>query len=105
MPPCMKRELFHSCLDKADTQTMSTSNFDFIVASNPSFCTIWPETDRAKSWFLEFTEGNLLPSGDGFAVEYRYIRDICNAILDEGFSIQKEGHAMVRSAEGELVLE
>lgn len=84
---------------------MNTSNFDFTVSSNPSFCKIWPENDRATTWFREFTEGELLASGDGFAVEYRYIRDLCNAILDHGFSIQKDGLTMLRSADGELVLE
>jgi len=84
---------------------MSESNFDFIVASNPSFCTIWADNEIAASWFREWTEGELRPYGDGFAVEYRYIHDLCNGILDAGFTITKDGKTMVRSSEGELVLE
>jgi len=84
---------------------MSEIAFDFTVSSNPSFCTIWPETEAARSWFREWTEGDLLPNGDGFNVEYRYIRDLCNGILDQGFTITKDGRAMVRSSDGELILE
>ncbi len=84
---------------------MSTPNFDFTVSSNPSFCTIWPETNQAFSWFLEVVEGDLLECSDGFAVEYRYIRDICCAILERGFSITKDGLTMLCNADGELVLQ
>ncbi len=84
---------------------MSDAGYDFTVTSNPSFCTVWAETDRARAWFLEWTEGELLPSGEGHAVEYRYIRDLCNGMLDAGFTITKDGKSMVRDSEGELVLE
>ncbi len=84
---------------------MSETNFDFTVSSNPSFCTVWPETDAAREWFREWTEGNLLGDGESFHVEYRYIHDLCNGMLDHGFTITKDGKSMVRSADGELVLE
>ena len=58
---------------------MSDAGYVFTVTSNPSFCTVWAETERARAWFLEWTEGELLPTGEGHAVEYRYIRDLCNA--------------------------
>lgn len=79
--------------------------FDFTISSNPSFCTVWPETDAAREWFREWTEGNLLGDGESFHVDYRYIRELCNGMLDHGFTITKDDKSMVRSAEGDLVLE
>lgn len=83
---------------------MGSLVFDFTVASNPSFCSVWPETEAAQEWLREHLEGESL-TGDGYYVDYRYIRDLCNGILDHGFTITKDGHLMVRSSDSELVLE
>lgn len=84
---------------------MTDSDYDFTVSANQSFCKVWPENERATEWFREWTEGDLLKSGDGFAVEHRYIQDLCHGILEAGFTITKDGKTVLRSAEGDLVLE
>ena len=66
---------------------------------------VTPSTDRALAWFREWTGGELVGFGEGFAVELRNIQDLCHGMLDAGFTVEKEGMSMVRSAEGDLVLE
>lgn len=80
-------------------------NHDFSIYADRSIALATPQNERARHWFLEFTGGELVEYNGGFAVELRYIQDLCGGMLDNGFTVEKDGMSMVRSVEGELVLE
>lgn len=78
---------------------------DFNVYSDESVGLVTPQSDKARRWFHEFTGGELVQYGNGYAVELRYIQDLCHGMLDAGFTVEKDGMSMFRSADGDLVLE
>lgn len=84
---------------------MSRSAFDFTVHVNPSFCTIQAETESALANLLENSHPEEFIHEGVLPVEHRYIEEVCKCLLESGFSIQKDGLCMLRSSEGDLVLE
>lgn len=84
---------------------MDTNNPDFSVESNHSFFIVSPNTESARAWFLEWTIGDLLSTGDSFLVDRRYIHDLCTGIILAGFTIDFDGSQLSRDPDGELVLD
>ena len=81
------------------------STFDFMVFADQSIAVVTPNNAWADDWLSKHTSAEQSQLGRGIAVELRYIRDLCNGILDAGFTITKDGCLMVRRRDGELILE
>ncbi|MFI5386433.1 MAG: hypothetical protein ACHQ50_09965 [Fimbriimonadales bacterium] len=81
------------------------SNYDFEVYADQSVGLATPMNERARRWFLEWTGGELVAYGNGYAVELRYVQELCHGMLDAGFTVTKDGMSMLRGADGDLVLE
>lgn len=77
---------------------------DFTVTADASLAIITPNTDQAKDWWEENVADDAIRYGDGYAVEINYIRTICEGILMEGMTIEKDGMNMTLDEEQELVL-
>ena len=59
---------------------------DFTVENHGSIFIVQPLTSRVNDWLHEHTEGTWF--GGGLAVEHRYVADLVQGMLDEGFTTE-----------------
>lgn len=78
--------------------------FDFSVYEDLSVCLLYPITDEAVGWTKENIDSPSTWFGGAIPVERRFIEGLCHVILDNCFSIEKDGRAMSVSNTNELVL-
>lgn len=61
---------------------------DFIVMNHGSIILLMPCTDHARGWCQEHLPEDAPMFGRSFAVEPRYIGDIVDGVLADGFTVQ-----------------
>ena len=60
---------------------------DFSVVDGGSVFLLIPENDEAKSWVSDYIGDDVQTFGRGVVVEHRYIADIVNGIINDGFTV------------------
>lgn len=78
---------------------------DFVLRVRAFGARCEPTNEEARRWFVEHAEGRINEHRNSFAVTLQPLVGLCHRLLDAGFTIQRDGLAVVRSAEGNLVLE
>ena len=61
---------------------------DFLVQNHGSICILWPRTGAAQDWCVDHLDP-LAPQrwGDGYVVEHRYITDVVDAVISDGYDV------------------
>lgn len=61
---------------------------DFIVAGGGTVYTLTPRTPQAEEWLNEHIGDDAHYLGRGLVVEHRYIRDIVEGAIADGFTVR-----------------
>ena len=63
---------------------------DFTVENHGSIFLVRPLTDEVKGWLNEHVAEDAQWFGGALAVEHRYVSDLVQGLLNEGFALDRE---------------
>jgi hypothetical protein len=61
---------------------------DFSVLNQSSIFLLTPNSESAKEWVDENIDSEAMWWGNSVVVEHRYIRDIVDGLLNDGFTVE-----------------
>lgn len=62
---------------------------DFTLTGGGSVYLLTPQTDAGRAWKDQYLPSDAQTLGNGIAVEWRYVNDICNGIMNDGLTVRR----------------
>lgn len=68
---------------------MNKQQADFTLRGGGSVYLLFPDSIAAEEWIADNIQPGALTLGNGIAIEWRCVDDICNGIVNDGLTVER----------------